>query len=1184
MLVKQPYYNQLLDNFSKSIGKNQRFTATNRNNSCPICEKTNGNCRLTQDNGILCMTYADGYGASNHPVYRFTKPTKDGLWGIYYPRRDNDYDREKWELEKEIRKAQRKNEKKKRSKAALSTEEMDKALRKLHRYIGLTEKDREHLRDRGLTDEQINAGLFFSVSPNQEIPSGIPLNFPGIDSSGKKLICSGQGIACIAFDKDGRAIGYQIRLDGAESNKYRWGKSKTSSHLGNGELPLTITGPSLTDAEIVLLTEGILKPLVASQKWQIPCIGAAGGNHKGSQRQLRTALELLPDNALIAIPPDAGAIFNKNVLRQHESIIKLLTDWGYWDRVRFLWYGQVNKADGDIDEIDQATFDQIQYLTPDEWHEVINKQQWLKKVGEAQQKLTTLSYQPDIKFNRPYFPSLEEIQAIKALPEMGLFNLIGAKGTGKSTLIRALKQYYKSKGYNVLSITPRIALGRAQAFEWQINWISDIGADGVDLNFMARNTNELGLCFDSIHRLSDRDFEKTLVIFDESELGFNHLATSGTLKDKRSRALKMVETIITESLSNGGLVLLSDADLTDVSVNYIKSFAPADVPIFTIINEAKPKQWDIDFYSGGRLAGSLKEELFADIEEGLKPVVACDNQSEAEALDREIAAKFPTKKIVRIDRTTTETDAGRKFVENINQSILDEKPDILIHTGSMGTGCSIDGKIRDEETGKKYFSDEVYNHFDKVYGLFFGVVEPSQCRQYLARYRKPVPRVIWVKEAGFRDESCKSFLPDVIKRNLFKNTDQTLNIIEMAKELAGEDADDMAILQTLNAMMNPETGNWDNPHIDLYCQVKARRNYGLSQLAVQLRQELIEESHNLTDYSSDDKGKITARIKEAKQEIKFEKATAIATAPDITIEQARAIEKKATTTEGERNQAAKAFLKAELPEMEIDSDFIYDWIIKDNRKRLNAVKLFFLVQHPNIAKHLDKKEFRHRLKQFSNEALFLPDLKLYANQIKVLNDLDFLSYIDPNRKYRGTDEDLIELNQQAYFMRDRIYTTFGLKVTKKTEPMELLTRLASRLGIEFNKKQIREGNFRLYEFTIDIEKLQDSTRLAIINSLTIKYAEILTEQEIESVTQLPFYLTDQEKLSDKILPTDDSPTVLKREIKNEEINTNTDTWHNYSEGQKVWLWRYFEEQEIWLPATVKSITPSLSIKIKKMRY
>ena len=330
---------------------------------CPVCQGAKKDCR--QNNKTSLIHCRDTSANPIDYVFRGQDALGFGMWAYKADAQQWSQERrEQWQKEKQADQSRRLAH---HAKTALPVEALDLAVRKLARYLGLTSEHRQQLRDRGLTDEQIEKGLFFSIAENQEIPPGIPPNFPGVDWSGQKLFTPSPGIACPAFNSDGKAIGYQIRLSTADSGKYRWPKGQVSSHLQNGELPLTITGPSLTDAEVIWLTEGILKPYITSEKWKIPCIGAAGGNHQGSPQQLLAALQQISEDCLIAIAPDAGAILNKNVLKQYEKTVKLLTDWGYGDRIQFAWWGQATKSDNDCDEISQDEFDQIQYLNPDQF-------------------------------------------------------------------------------------------------------------------------------------------------------------------------------------------------------------------------------------------------------------------------------------------------------------------------------------------------------------------------------------------------------------------------------------------------------------------------------------------------------------------------------------------------------------------------------------------------------------------------------------------------------------------------------------------------------------------------------------------------------------------------------------------------------------------------------------------------
>ena len=1013
------------------------------------------------------------------------------------------------EFDRKITQKRLENERKRERELKLKTEKLFKSLnpidrdtehRKILSQLTLSDEHRDYLVNRlGFPLEALERCR--TVERKQRLTYQINKHLAGVHPiSGMSLTNGEKGILVTFPDANGYLVGMKLYNPTGES-KSKWFSSDwfdigSSPKFSNGEPPIAVYYPEIiTDLTKIGLCEGVeWKANEAANRLGYPVIGFSGIPFLTlSPETTKAAITIIQaktginDVELIFIP-DGGLVQKSENIKPVQKFIKNTTH-----KCTVAWWEQFYKSDGDIDEINQYKINSIVYLDPQTFFEIANKEQWRKKVGEEQKKLNNLSYKPDILIDERYFPSLAELNEIKALPNTGILNLVGHKGSGKSTLTKQIKNYYRSKGYEVISITPRIALGREQAVKWDIEWISNIEPH----YFIEQNTAQLGLCFDSIHRIADRDFtQKTLLIFDESELGFNHLITSNTLKDRRSFILKTLENIIKDCLNNNGLIILSDADLTDVSVDYVKSFCP-ETPIFTVINEAKPQSWEIDFFTGGHTGADVKRAIFDDVENGLRLIIPIDNQGEAQALERELCKRFPDKKIIRIDRTTTETEAGRKFVEQINLSILNEKPHVLIHTGSMGTGCSIDGEHYDKKTKETRYFDEVYNCFDKVYGLFFGVIEPSQCRQYLARYRKPVPRIIWAKESGFKDDSCKSFLPDVIKRNLFKNSEQTLNIIELAKELAGGDnADDIAVFDTLNGMMNRESGTWDNPHIDLYCKIKARLNYGLNQLAVQLRQELIEEGHTLTDYSSESSNTISDAIKANKQEIKIEQATAIATATDIPLEEAKKISSQMNTTEDERNQLTKALLKSELPGLELTPDFILDWILKDRRKSLNAVKLFFFCQNPDIAKRIDTKTWKAKLSEFTNGSTFLPDIKTYSPMVKVLQDLEYFNLIDLNncdREYMGTDMDMGDFMKRAYSMRNKIHTAFGLTVTKKTDPMKFIGHLSQRIGISFllnGKFKINGKTVRSYK--IDQDPLKEPCRKMILESLHKRYAENLT--------------------------------------------------------------------------------------------
>jgi hypothetical protein len=303
---------------------------------------------------VLCHSHTDF--DPNHPDWHWLGSSSNGVWGKFVPRKDDRFDRTEW-LQK---KAARERERLERAKNALSIPDRDKALRRLSQSLGLSRRHKQSLLDRGLSESAIESGLFFSIYPDDPVPPGIPPNLPGVISG--KIGAGGVGIACLAFDSEGRAIGYQIRLENVTDSKYRWAKGLASSHLPNGELPIShIINDKESDR--VWLSEGILKPFVAAHKHGINAIGAAGGHFSGSASQIGEAIG--PYRQLI-LCPDAGDINNPQVMKRWADQIKFLESLG--KPISIAWWGQKTKDDDDIDEL--VSLEAIKYITPSQFLEM----------------------------------------------------------------------------------------------------------------------------------------------------------------------------------------------------------------------------------------------------------------------------------------------------------------------------------------------------------------------------------------------------------------------------------------------------------------------------------------------------------------------------------------------------------------------------------------------------------------------------------------------------------------------------------------------------------------------------------------------------------------------------------------------------------------------------------------------
>ncbi|MEM9927586.1 MAG: plasmid replication protein, CyRepA1 family, partial [Cyanobacteria bacterium P01_D01_bin.50] len=1115
-----------------------------------ICEDVKSNCRILADETIFCHSFADAVKGEKINGYVCVKPA-NGHTATFRP--DNS---DEWRNEQRVARPTSLRPKPQKSTTnLLPISERNTAYRKITAKLQLSPNHTIQLKEkRGLSSLEIDfayySGWIRSWNPRYRIK--VSPKLAGVHPHTQKLL-GGDGIAIAACNSNNFITGFQIASDNRDKfAKYFWLSSANhggnSPHLPNGELPLFIwKHPQAKEINEVWLVEGALKSLITALKlWfrdncrtDIMVIGAAGGNFAGSKKTLFEALQR-SNCKTIKLQPDAGAVANPHITGNYRKIINSLINDGYECTIG--WWGQSTKAFPDIDELE--SFENIAYLSTKEFKELCVKWGGIKdnpvddisqldkreRVAYEQKKLHSLTYRADYVCDstQKYLPDL-----VGKIPTSGIVSLVSPKGSGKSTQIKKIKDYccgyteeieikpeaepkqlsvfdknpkqstaikpeiktirHKGLGMNFVSINARIALGRAQAVQWEFTWIEDADIDfknefgsKVSTHSAIENIGEIGCCWDSLGKLFERDWSNTLVVIDEIELGLNHLSTSSTCKERRSFILKTLEVKLKECLDNGGLVIAADADFTDVSYDYLKAITGHTS--YIVQHDFKGDPWEIDYYTGKRdLLLSKIEDWVSN--ENCEPIaIALDNQKECEALYNHLIKKYPYLKkkiggLIRIDSKITQTDFGKDFVKHTVKRIEEYKPKILMFTPSLGVGCDI-----------------YIKYFKHVFGLFYGNLEPSQARQMLARIREDVPRSVWCKASSSNSQDTPtSYLPSEIKKHLFNNQKSTTEFIELALELARERAkaslglsnpEDKELLpflqEQLQSMMGD--GGWDNPHVDLYCKQIARRNYSLNQLAVQLRQELIEEGHKLIDVAIDGATATGDSVRHEKDEIKRQKAELTATSPDIEFDEAIRIKNKPFGTEEENHKATKAILKRELPGVELTADFLYKAVYKDDRRWLSRVKLFWMAKNPSVTKNIDSIEWRKKLKQFSSGVSYLPDVKTYSHKVEVIEKIGLLDFINPLEEFTENSPRVQQFVKDCHRHRKKLSAAFGIYPTFNYPPIKLLNRLLGRIGLSMVVSRIEQHNsVKVRYYKLNQNDFYDTNRLAVISSLDEKF-------------------------------------------------------------------------------------------------
>jgi hypothetical protein len=1055
-----------------------KFIPTKRGNPCAICGDISGKCREVEST-LLCMTEVDAMSAAV-PGYKFIGQTKNGFWGKFVTDQGQSWtqtQRQEWRQQQERIQQQRAAEEAKQRTESLPPTERDRLYRQLLDQLTLHPVDREDLQRRGLSDEQIAVGGFKSVQQWQSLETELSHRLPGVSLDGLSLNTQ-SGYLCPIKDLDGLIVGCQVRLrDADDGGRYRWLSSATrkrpngpTPHLSSGELPLAVHKPQVVRLNTIGMTEGTgAKPFIAAQRLGQVVIGAAGGQFASSPRTLKTTLEQLGSET-INFYVDAGSATNNHVLRQYKRTWQLLQQWGY--QITVGWWEQTDKAHPDIDEL--SDYNEIAYISSDEFLEISAKALRQQEVKEAQAGLNALTY-PALEVHQRYLDV--------NFPDSGIQFVKSPMGSGKTQLIKQLVENCQNEGAKLLLLGSRNGLLFQTCQRAGISHLHELQVIG-ESGFTARaikGADALAMCVDSLWRIQPGDLQGATIIIDEVESVVGHLLDGSTCSKRRAELCIKLADLVTSVCSTDGRIILMDANLTDISIDYIKSLAPPNTPIAGIINNYTSNNgWDVHFLNGTTNGvkefvnddSSLINGIFKCLESGGIPIIPTDSQIAAETLEQQLS-KAGFSKGLRVDGNTTEQDPRVKlFLENPNQFILDNRPQWLIFTPSCESGLSID-----------------VAHFTAMFALFKGVIPTQIQMQMLARDRSNIPRYVCCVNHGFKDDDCSNQLPEAIERRLLQYHTSNNLIIELANHLTeSSDPTDLDRLIALQQLFDKEAGTWNSPHLKTWAKLKARTNYSLANLRSELRAALIAAGHQVKDVTNIRACQLKDEFKELRDEIKLQRAAAIANAENIPVSRAKEILESEGSTLEERNQAHKAMLVDALPGVPLTPEFVFKAKIENQGKWLKQVRLDWMLRHPDVQAQLDRNAWAWQLSQ----PLLMPqDIRAYSQKLKVLNQIGLLDLLERGKEFSADSQDVIELMQTARSksMRFKLYNSLGITVTSKTDPISFLKRILRQVGANlycYARIRTPDGSQkRLYKVKDDY--WIDPDRLAILEALNHKY-------------------------------------------------------------------------------------------------
>jgi hypothetical protein len=649
------------------------------------------------------------------------------------------------------------------------------------------------------------------------------------------------------------------------------------------------------------------------------------------------------------------------------------------------------------------------------------------------QSLMRLTYLPDLQVNRRYLGELSIPEHVK------LIGIKSPKGTGKTQLLESIVEKALAREQWVLVIGHRVRLVEALCQRFGISYVTQIKDDekGVLLGY--------GLCIDSLHPGSGARFEATnwsdgVVIIDEVEQVLWHGLDSSTCSNNRVAILKSLKTLMQNVLGGDGQVFVADADLSDVSLDYLVSLCGLPIKPFIIQNAWKPnpsQSWQVHNYTD-KTPERLLHDLEKHISEGGKPFICLSAQKlksqwSTSTLEAYLQKQFPKAKILRIDSEslTEPTHPAYGCITSLNQVL--SCYDIVLASPAIETGVSI----------------ELSGHFTSVWGIAQGVQSENSVRQALGRIRENLPRFVWIATSGFnRVGNGSTSIPSLLTSG-HSLTQLNIRLLQQS---------DFDALDDIEVGFQAES-------LLAWAKIAVRHNASMLQYRESILAALRDEGHQIIHVSSCEQresensvyldfcpssdiqfetNSLSAAISEVRHQNYQAECEAIATAPDISDSDYSALQKRLVKSARERRSIRKHELK-----LRYGVPVTPQLVAKDDQGWYPKLLLhyFLTIGRGNLAER-DAALARKQIES-GEGSIFLPDfnrsqLGVAVGTMELLGIKVLLQF--PQRELKNVDEDLKAMATLALSNRAAIKTALGIGLAQNSTPVTIIKRLLDKIG------------------------------------------------------------------------------------------------------------------------------------------
>jgi hypothetical protein len=692
-------------------------------------------------------------------------------------------------------------------------------------------------------------------------------------------------------------------------------------------------------------------------------------------------------------------------------------------------------------------------------------------------QLWALTYPAALTLNQRYLGPLP-------FPNSGLACVRSAKGTGKTAALEPLIHEAVRQGRKVLVLTHRIQLGRAICDRLGLDWIEEVRVSETQGLF------GFGLCVDSLHarsqaRFNPQEWRGAILILDECEQVVWHALNSRTCYEHRVAVLEAFKGLVQTILRTEGLVIAQDADLSDLSIDYLQGLAEFEIKPWIAVNRWRPSVgWQVIGYDTPNPA-----PLLVRLEQVLQTgavFIALGSQKvkgkwSSKNLETYFQRHFPQKRILRIDSESVADPTHPAFgiVERINTVIPDY--DIVLATPTIGTGVSI----------------EVQHHFQAVFGIFQGAIPDAEVRQAIVRVRDPVPRYIWAARFGpgkVGNGSC----------NYHDVAASTVNSIRyniaLLKELdfdLDQQSDPITLRTWAKMAARVNTSMW-NYREELWQALQLEGHHltriiaTLDQLPLvaitalgQAQSPALNQDEIATALNHSSSGELTcpgyellsqhhdlASIEQVKATIvairdynQQQEAIAVFTAPDIAADHYASLRDQRAKTLEERHTERKHELQKRYPIV-----MTPQLKLKDDEGWYPQIRLhYYLTHEPEFVRLRDLKEWQGHLDRGGGRVA-PQDIRLLSAQVEALRGLGIIALLDSEREVKASDSDVLYIADCCKQCSNDIKTLFNLTISEKMTPIEIIQALLGKMGLKLTcvrRAQAadgRRGGLQIYQY------------------------------------------------------------------------------------------------------------------------